>query len=111
MDILDILLDILLKPPQPFIGLFFELDQPTAWVYDILKISLVHFLWHFDGDMLLWLVQAKDAKVFFVSEKRLHVVNYYNNFWWKFHQNFLKANDEVMHEPYFHHYLYRGVES
>ena len=23
MDILDILLDILLKPPQPFIGLFF----------------------------------------------------------------------------------------
>ena len=25
MDILDILLDILLKPPQPFIGLFFFL--------------------------------------------------------------------------------------
>ena len=24
MDILDILLDILLKPPQPFIGLFFD---------------------------------------------------------------------------------------
>ena len=24
MDILDILLDILLKPPQPFIGLFFR---------------------------------------------------------------------------------------
>ena len=24
MDILDILLDILLKPPQPFIGLFFN---------------------------------------------------------------------------------------
>ena len=24
MDILDILLDILLKPPQPFIGLFFS---------------------------------------------------------------------------------------
>ena len=24
MDILDILLDILLKPPQPFIGLFFH---------------------------------------------------------------------------------------
>ena len=24
MDILDILLDILLKPPKPFIGLFFE---------------------------------------------------------------------------------------
>ena len=30
MDILDILLDILLKPPQPFIGLFF------AWVSHIL---------------------------------------------------------------------------
>ena len=26
MDILDILLDILLKPPQPFIGLFLILD-------------------------------------------------------------------------------------
>ena len=25
MDILDILLDILLKPPQPFIGLFYFL--------------------------------------------------------------------------------------
>ena len=27
MDILDILLDILLKPPQPFIGLFLTLSQ------------------------------------------------------------------------------------
>ena len=26
MDILDILLDILLKPPQPFIGLFLVTD-------------------------------------------------------------------------------------
>ena len=26
MDILDILLDILLKPPQPFIGLFFQVQ-------------------------------------------------------------------------------------
>ena len=26
MDILDILLDILLKPPQPFIGLFFTIS-------------------------------------------------------------------------------------
>ena len=25
MDILDILLDIFLKPPQPFIGLFFHI--------------------------------------------------------------------------------------
>ena len=33
MDILDILLDILLKPPQPFIGLFFHflpLCRPIA---------------------------------------------------------------------------------
>ena len=29
MDIFDILLDILLKPPQPFIGLFFSV-QPAA---------------------------------------------------------------------------------
>ena len=28
MDIFDILLDILLKPPQPFIGLFFFLVEP-----------------------------------------------------------------------------------
>ena len=27
MDILDILLDILLKPPQPFIGLFFDITS------------------------------------------------------------------------------------
>ena len=27
MDIFDILLDILLKPPQPFIGLFLQLFQ------------------------------------------------------------------------------------
>ena len=27
MDIFDILLDILLKPPQPFIGLFFSLPK------------------------------------------------------------------------------------
>ena len=32
MDILDILLDILLKPPQPFIGLFlyFDISNPIA---------------------------------------------------------------------------------
>ena len=30
MDILDILLDILLKPPQPFIGLFFYLTSSIA---------------------------------------------------------------------------------
>ena len=76
MDILDILLDILLKPPQPLMGLFFELNQPAAWVHNILKISFVHFLWHFDANVFLWLVRVKDAEVFFVSEKRFHVVNY-----------------------------------
>ena len=30
MDILDILLDILLKPPQPFIGLFFIFDITSS---------------------------------------------------------------------------------
>ena len=33
MDILDILLDILLKPPQPFIGLFFvHLRRTILWI-------------------------------------------------------------------------------
>ena len=31
MDILDILLDILLKPPQPFIGLFF-IQCSAEWI-------------------------------------------------------------------------------
>ena len=31
MDILDILLDILLKPPQPFIGLFLSLSSETGF--------------------------------------------------------------------------------
>ena len=38
MDILDILLDILLKPPQPFIGLFFT--GPLSDVFpDVEKIA------------------------------------------------------------------------
>ena len=36
MDILDILLDILLKPPQPFIGLFF----PCSNQGDVIGIDL-----------------------------------------------------------------------
>ena len=33
MDILDILLDILLKPPQPFIGLFLQVPlRGIGWV-------------------------------------------------------------------------------
>ena len=33
MDILDILLDILLKPPQPFIGLFLNIiSEFYSWV-------------------------------------------------------------------------------
>ena len=31
MDILDILLDILLKPPQPFIGLFLMIPGPFGY--------------------------------------------------------------------------------
>ena len=31
MDILDILLDILLKPPQPFIGLFFKFEEMSSF--------------------------------------------------------------------------------
>ena len=31
MDILDILLDILLKPPQPFIGLFLMIPGPFEY--------------------------------------------------------------------------------
>ena len=34
------------------------------------------FLRHFDANVFLRLIRAKDAEVFFVSEKRLHVVNY-----------------------------------
>ena len=34
MDILDILLDILLKPPQPLMGLFF-LGQKLMNIFDI----------------------------------------------------------------------------
>ena len=43
MDILNILLDILLKPPQPFIGLFLdpakaaELARLKAWTGTLLK--------------------------------------------------------------------------
>ena len=37
MDILDILLDILLKPPQPFIGLFF-----TDTLSDIIITVYLH---------------------------------------------------------------------
>ena len=43
MDILDILLDILLKPPQPLMGLFFM--PPLSWVIgDIIGVSLIFFL-------------------------------------------------------------------
>ena len=48
MDILDILLDILLKPPQPFIGLFFtyQLILVYLWIVFILTsmydIEIIH---------------------------------------------------------------------
>ena len=31
MDILDILLDILLKPPQPLMGLFYKFKAQCVW--------------------------------------------------------------------------------
>ena len=43
MDILDILLDILLKPPQPFIGLFcFSVDTVHVWVFKQLWVIFTH---------------------------------------------------------------------
>ena len=39
MDILDILLDILLKPPQPFIGLFLLL-----LLLKVKKFQTIHYL-------------------------------------------------------------------
>ena len=38
MDILDILLDILLKPPQPFIGLFFKIKARIQWISSVYHI-------------------------------------------------------------------------
>ena len=35
MDILDILLDILLKPPQPFMGLFLMIPGPFEYFSEI----------------------------------------------------------------------------
>ena len=45
MDILDILLDILLKPPQPFIGLFFRwfkftLKPPYSIAHGKLQLAI-----------------------------------------------------------------------
>ena len=39
MDILDILLDILLKPPQPFIGLFLIVYTPGSYLPLAIKAS------------------------------------------------------------------------
>ena len=41
MDILDILLDILLKPPQPFIGLFLQFSE-HAENFNMLFYSFQH---------------------------------------------------------------------
>ena len=43
MDILDILLDILLKPPQPFIGLFFS-QNPTFQNPHVFFHKTLHFI-------------------------------------------------------------------
>ena len=37
MDILDILLDILLKPPQPLMGLFFKFMTKSGGQFELLN--------------------------------------------------------------------------
>ena len=39
MDIFDILLDILLKPPQPFIGLFFTYQLIVVYLWIVFKLT------------------------------------------------------------------------
>ena len=49
MDILDISLDILLKPPQPFIGLFFLMVLDWFTKYDTEWFKYTHmptFIWN-----------------------------------------------------------------
>ena len=49
MDILDILLDILLKPPQPFIGLFLELGMGNSEIGIEYGTGNDHkFVWHIE---------------------------------------------------------------
>ena len=43
MDILDILLDILLKPPQPLMGLFFSLCQECSKLRVLIALCLQGF--------------------------------------------------------------------
>ena len=43
MDILDILLDILLKPPQPLMGLFFMLVTAVVSCKIIVQVSCLDF--------------------------------------------------------------------
>ena len=52
MDIMDIFLDILLKPPQPLIGLFLSFRPKsgvsTRRIMDILRTALQpHVFWYF----------------------------------------------------------------
>ena len=58
MDILDILLDILLKPPQPFIGLFLQSTFP-----------------HTDADVIVHLLFV------FVIHTRQQVKHEMNSYW------------------------------
>ena len=58
MDILDILLDILLKPPQPFIGLFFGCCcQGNKKHHTIVKFVSVGNLWA--GNVQLVLIYSR----------------------------------------------------
>ena len=55
MDILDILLDILLKPPQPFIGLFLIIEINITLPYEALRVTSSHFEGSFLGGLSLHL--------------------------------------------------------
>ena len=49
MDIFDILLDILLKPPQPFIGLFFLLFSGKIPTFSYFLIKIPTFSYFLGG--------------------------------------------------------------
>ena len=80
MDILDILLDILLKPPQPFIGLFFT----TLKNVDMFKI--IEFYWFMHSAFCGW----KHLKMFItcsLEDGLLVVCDFQNGDWYRMLRN------------------------
>ena len=69
MDILDILLDILLKPPQPFIGLFFHISShQIAFPKALISCK----------SLLLLNVFKKTTQIYWIRKK---IVQVYNKVW------------------------------